>query len=354
MGYRNKKHKLQRTAPPRRDSLEPEAGVEPEELEESAPKPRLLDRVRQAIRTRHYNSRTEKAYVHWTKRFIFFHDKRHPDTMGEPEIAAFLTHLANRAKVSASTQNQALCAVLFLYRHVLRRELDEMEFVRAKRPKKLPLVLSRREVDAVFQYMEGTKGLMANLMYGSGVRLLECCRTRVKDVDLERRELTVRDGKGEKDRVTVLPETLLKPLANQIRRVRAQHQRDLRQGAGFVELPYALARKYPNAAREWGWQWVFPATRHYTHRESGQRRRHFLHESAVQRAVRQAVLASGIAKPASSHTFRHSFANHLLEDGYDVRTIQELLGHADLATTMIYCHVLNRGGRGVRSPLDKR
>ena len=240
MGYRNKKHKLQRSTPPRRNSLEPEAAVGPEE---SAPKLRLLDRVRQAIRTRHYSPRTEKAYVHWIKRFIFFHNKRHPDTMGEREISAFLTDLANRAKVSASTQNQALCAVLFLYRHVLRRELDEMEFVRAKRPKKLPLVLSRREVDAVFQYMEGTKGLMANLIYGSGVRLLECCRTRVKDVDLERRELTVRDGRGEKDRVTVLPETLLKPLANQLRRVRAQHQRDLRQGAGFVELPYALATR---------------------------------------------------------------------------------------------------------------
>lgn len=195
---------------------------------------------------------------------------------------------------------------------------------------------------------------MANLIYGSGVRLLECCRVRVKDLDLERRELTVRDGKGEKDRMTMLPESLLKSLASHLRRVRAQHQRDLELGTGFVELPYALAKKYPNAAREWGWQWVFPATRHYSHRESGQRRRHFLHESALQRAVRHAVLASGIAKPASSHSFRHSFATHLIEDGYDIRTIQELLGREDIATTMIYVHVLNRGGRGVRSPLDKR
>ena len=244
--------------------------------------------------------------------------------------------------------------MIFLYRHVLRRDLDDMEFVRAKRQKKLPLVLSRREVHAVLQHLDGTKRLMANLIYGSGVRLLECCRVRVKDLDLERRELTVRDGKGEKDRMTMLPESLLKPLASHLRRVRAQHQRDLELGTGFVELPYALAKKYPNAAREWGWQWVFPATRHYYHRESGQRRRHFLHESALQRAVRQAVLASGIAKPASSHTFRHSFATHLIEDGYDIRTIQELLGHEDIATTMIYVHVLNRGGRGVRSPLDKR
>lgn len=349
MDYRRKTHRLQRTTA-RREPGAPRL----HELEERAPKPRLLDLVREEIQTRHYSRRAEKAYIHWIKQFIFFYGKRHPDAMGACEISAFVSDLATRRKVSASTQNQALSALLFLYKRVLRREIDDLELVRAKRPTRVPLVLSRREVDAVLEHLEGPKGVMARLLYGSGLRLLECCRLRVKDADLERRELIVRDGKGAKDRVTILPEGLVKPLAYQIRRARSLHDRDLRQGAGFVELPYALDKKYPTAPRDWGWQWVFPATRLYHHRESGQRRRHFLHESALQRAVRQAVLASGIPKPASCHTFRHSFATHLLEDGYDIRTIQELLGHKDLQTTMIYCHVLNRGGRGVRSPLDKR
>ncbi len=352
MDKRSKTHRLQRTTPRRRNQRAPVANPDP--VDEAAPKPRMLDRVREEIRIRHYSPRTEKAYVSWIKRIIFFHDKRNPEIMGEAEISAFLSALATRHKVSASTQGQALSAVLFLYRHVLRRELNEMEFARAKRPTRLPLVLTRREVNAVLDRMAGTTALMASLLYGSGLRVLECCRLRTKDVDLQRRELIVRDGKGEKDRITMLPESLVKPLAAQLRRARAQHERDVRTGAGFVELPYALDKKYPNAPRAWGWQWVFPATRQYCHRETDQRRRHFLHESALQRAVKQAVLAAGISKPASCHTLRHSFATHLLEDGYDIRTIQELLGHKDVTTTMIYCHVLNRGGRGVRSPLDKR
>jgi integron integrase len=305
------------------------------------------------LRARHYSPRTEKAYVFWTRRFIFFHRLRHPAEMGETEVKEFLTSLATRGKVSASTQNQALSALLFLYRAVLSRELDWMDdIVRAKRPIRLPVVLSRKEVSAVLGQLRGTPRLMAALMYGSGLRLLECCRLRIKDIDLMRRELTVRDGKGGKDRVTVLPEKMVKPLRNHLDAVRRQHADDLRANAGFVELPDALGRKYPSAARELGWQWVFPATRFYFHRDSGQRRRHHLHETVVQRAVKEAVRAAAIAKPASSHSFRHSFATHLLENGYNIRTIQQLLGHKDVTTTMIYTHVLNSGVPRVVSPLD--
>lgn len=324
------------------------------EAPSSAQSPRLLDLVRTEIRTRHLSPSTEKAYVAWIRRFILFHGKRHPKDMGELEISIFVSYLATRRNVAASTQGQALSALLFLYQNVLRRELNLMQITRAKRPVHLPLVLSRDEVRAVLKRLDGVPALMAGLMYGSGLRVLEACRVRVKDVDFRRREVTVRDGKGKKDRVTMLPESLHRKLASHIERVRRQHARDLRAGAGYVELPYALARKYPNAAREWPWQWVFPATRHYLHRETGQRRRHFLHKTVVQRAVRQAVLVAGISKPATCHTFRHSFATHLLEDGYDIRTIQALLGHKNVTTTMVYCHVLNRGGKGVRSPLDRR
>lgn len=319
----------------------------------AAAQPRLLDRVRAAIRARHYSPRTEKAYVGWVRRYVFLHGRRAPDDLGAAEVTQFLSHLATQGKVSASTQNQAFCALVFLYREVLGRELDGLdEVVRAKRPVRLPLVLSRQEVEAVLSHTQGTPGLMASLMYGSGLRLLECCRLRVKDVDFARGEITVRDGKGRKDRVTLLPVRLARPLREHLERVRRQHESDLADGAGSVALPEALARKYANADRQWGWQWVFPATRLHETPSPGLLRRHHLHETVVQREFAIAVRAAGLTKPATCHSLRHSFATHLLEDGYDIRTIQELLGHSDVSTTMIYTHVLNRGGRGVRSPLD--
>jgi len=319
----------------------------------SPPPPRLLDRVRLAIRARHYSPRTEKAYVGWVRRYIFFHRKRHPNEMGAPEVAGYLSHLASRRRVSASTQNQAFSALIFLYREVLGREVTGLEgTVRAKRPLRLPTVLAREEVQAILRHMRGSPWLMASLMYGAGLRLLECCRLRVKDVDFARGEITVHDGKGGKDRVTVLPARLIEPLQAHLGRVRRQHLSDVEGEAGYVALPDALAVKYPNASRDWTWQWVFPASRIYADRLTGQRRRHHVHETVLQREFGIAVRATGLAKPATCHTLRHSFATHLLETGYDIRTIQELLGHADVTTTMIYTHVLNRGGRGVRSPLD--
>jgi len=320
-----------------------------------APAPlRLLDRVRVALRTRHYSVRTEKAYVGWIRRFILFHDKRHPDTLGEAEIGAFLSSLATEEKVSASTQNQALAALLFLYHEVLERRLEWLGgLVHARRPTRLPVVLTRAEAKALLGRLDGPVWIVAGLLYGSGLRLLEVLRLRVKDVDLERREIIVRRGKGQKDRHTVLPEMLVEPLREHLRVVRVQHEEDLTLGAGAVELPEALRRKYPSAPREWIWQWLFPATRSYTDVSSGEVRRHHLHETVIQREVRRAARTAGIAKPATPHTLRHSFATHLLEDGYDIRTIQELLGHKEVSTTMIYTHVLNRGAGGVRSPLDR-
>jgi len=318
------------------------------------PKPRLLDRVRQAIAARHYSRRTEKAYVHWIKRYIFFHAKRHPLEMGAAEVTEFLTALAVKGKVAASTQNQALSALLFLYREVLGVELPWLDgLVRAKPPQRLPVVLTREEVRSILGKLNGVPRLMAFLLYGAGLRLLECCRLRVKDVDFGANQVVIRDGKGYKDRVTMLPATVKSDLAAHIERARGQHQADLRQGAGWVELPWALARKYPNAGREWGWQWVFPATRIYVDHLTSQRRRHHLHESVLQRAVKDAVRSTGIAKPATCHTFRHSFATHLLEESHDIRTVQELLGHHDVSTTQIYTHVLNHGPAGVRSPADR-
>jgi integron integrase len=319
-----------------------------------APKPRLLDRVRNALRTRHYSRRTEEAYVAWIRRYILFHGKRHPMEMGAPEMTRFLSALAVHANVAASTQNQALSALLFLYREVLDLDVPWLDdIVRAKRPIRLPVVLTREEVGAVLQPLDGLPRLMAYLLYGAGLRVLECCRLRVQDVDFTRSEIVVRGGKGDKDRVTVLPATVKAALAHHLEDVREQHQRDLANGAGWVELPTALMRKYPNAGREWVWQWVFPATRLYIDRVTRQRRRHHLHESVLQRVVKSAVRQAGIAKRGTPHTLRHSFATHMLEDGYDIRTVQELLGHRDVTTTQIYTHVLNRGPSGVRSPADR-
>jgi integron integrase len=318
-----------------------------------SPPPRFLDRVRGVLRTRHFSRRTEQAYVAWIRRFILFHGKRHPERLGSSEVTGYLSHLASSRQVSASTQNQAFSALVFLYRDVLGRELAGLEQVpRARLPEHLPVVLSREEVVAVLGRMHGTPRLMASLMYGAGLRLLECCRLRIKDVDFARRELLVHDGKGRKDRVTVLPARLVPPLLAHLERVRRQHLADLEGKAGFVDLPGALARKYPNANREWAWQWFFPARRIHTDAATGERRRHHLHETLLQREFALAVRAVELTKPATCHTLRHSFATHLLETGYDIRTIQELLGHADVSTTMIYTHVLNCGGRGVRSPLD--
>jgi integron integrase len=319
-----------------------------------APRPRLLDRVREAIRARHYSRRTEKAYVGWIKRYIFFHDKRHPAEMGGAEVTRFLTALAVEGRVAASTQNQALNALLFLYRIVLEQDLPWLdEVIRAQRPVHLPVVLTRDEVRRVLTRLEGPSRLIVLLLYGAGLRLLEAAQLRVKDVDVATNQIMIRNGKGAKDRITMLPVIVKAGLLEQLDVVRHQHNADLGRGAGWVALPDALARKYPNAGREFGWQWVFPATRHYVDRISGQRRRHHLHESVIQRAVKKALRQAEIAKPASCHTFRHSFATHLLEDGHDIRTVQELLGHRDVSTTMIYTHVLNRGPAAVRSPADR-
>jgi integron integrase len=319
----------------------------------SPPKPKLLDQVRQAIRMRHYSDKTEKAYVHWIKRYIFFHGKRHPAEMAEAEIGRFLSSLATDGHVSASTQNQAFNALLFLYHEILDKKIGLIDGVaRAKRPQRLPVVLTKDEIRKVVVHMNGVPRLMAVLLYGAGLRLMECCRLRVKDIDFSRNEIVVRGGKGDKDRHTMLPTGIKESLCRHLEATRSQHQEDIKKGLGRVALPNALERKYPNAGREWAWQWVFPAPSHYTDRVTSEKRRHHLHESVLQKAVKEAVLKAGINKPASPHTFRHSFATHLLEDGYDIRTVQELLGHRDVSTTMVYTHVLNRGGRGVRSPAD--
>jgi len=315
--------------------------------------PRLLDRVREAIRVRHYSPRTEKAYIFWIRRFIVFHRKRHPDTMGEPEIAGFLKALAMRGRVSATTQNQAFSALLFLYRSVLGRELRGLaDTPRAKTPVRLPVVLSPTEVAAILGHMSGTPALVAALLYASGLRLLEALQLRIKDIDFDRKEIIVRRGKGDKDRRTMLTPGLELALLSHLVDVQSQHEHDRLTGGVCVALPHALAGKYPNATKEWPWQWVFPATRTFIEEKTRRRFRHHLHETVVQRAFKEALRRSGVAKAATCHTLRHSFATHLLERGYDVRTIQELLGHADVSTTMIYTHVLNRGGRGVQSPFE--
>ncbi|MHB0971255.1 MAG: integron integrase [Thermoanaerobaculia bacterium] len=317
--------------------------------------PRLLDRVREAIRVRHYSRRTEETYVAWIRRFILFHNNRHPSSMGAEEINAWLTHLAVEGHVSASTQNQALSAILFLYEKVLEEKIGWVgDVVRAQKRRHVPVVLTRDEVARVLGRLQGTWWLMGMLLYGSGLRQIECLRLRVKDVDLERRELVVRSGKGGKDRVSTLSESLVGPLGAHVERLRALAEEDRKNEVPGVEMPDALARKYPNAGHEWPWQWLFPARELSVDPRSGIRRRHHVYEKGLQRAIRAAALASGINKRVTSHTFRHSFATHLLEDGYDIRTVQELLGHSDVATTMIYTHVLNRpGARGVISPADR-
>jgi integron integrase len=302
----------------------------------TAPKPKLLDQVRQAIQTRHYSPKTEESYVHWIKRFILFHNKRHPLEMSEKEIARFLSNLASELHVSAATQNQALNAILFLYRDVLRKEIGYVDgVIRAKRPHRLPVVLTRQEVKSILGVLDRSHWLMVMLLYGAGLRLMQCLQLRVKDIDFTTNQIVVRAGKGDKDRHTMLPTGVKEPLARHLEIVREQHRRDLERGLGRVALPNALERKYPNAGEEWGWQWVFPATSHYTDPATGEQRRHHLHESVLQKAVKQVVRKAGLSKPATPHTFRHSFATHLLEDGYDIRTVQELLGHRDVSTTMI-------------------
>jgi integron integrase len=315
--------------------------------------PRLLDRVRSAIRVRHYSIRTEQAYVQWIRRFILFHRKRHPAEMGGAEIAAFLTHLAVEGNVAESTQNQALNAIVFLYRVVLEMKIDDLgQVVRARKPRRLPVVLTLAETRAVLSRLEGVHRLAAELLYGAGLRLLECVGLRVKDLEFARGEIVVRDGKGRRDRVTMLPERVRKGLSVQLALARAIHEADLSAGFGSVYLPTALARKYRGADRDWPWQYVFPSEKRARDPRSGVVRRHHLSESTLQRAVKRTIREAQIVKPASCHSLRHSFATHLLENGYDIRTVQELLGHRSVTTTMVYTHVLNRGGKGVRSPLD--
>jgi len=317
------------------------------------PKPKkLLDQVRDAIRLKHYSSRTGETYSHWIKRFIFFHDKRHPKEMGFREIEAFLSHLATKEKVAASTQNQALSALLFLYREVLKKELEgRLDLIRAEKPKRIPAVLTKDEVRRVLDRLNGTHLLMAKILYGAGLRVMECMRLRVKDIDFAQHQIIVRDGKGMVDRVTTLPDSAAESLQNHLKRVKELHDADLANGYGTVYMPFALERKYPNANREWHWQYIFPSTK-LAKDENGVVRRWHASESGIQKAVKDATRSANINKHVGCHTFRHSFATHLLQSGYDIRTVQELLGHKDVKTTMIYTHVLNRGGLAVRSPLD--
>ncbi len=314
---------------------------------------KLADQVRDVARLRHLSLRTEETYWNWIKRFILFHGKRHPRDLDAEAVRSFLTHLAVNERVAASTQNQAFNALLFLYRQVLKLEPPNIEGVeRARQTKNLPVVFTKEEANAVIAHLSGENRLIASLLYGSGLRIMEAVRLRVKDIDFSRNEVTVRDGKGEQDRLTMLPQSLNRALEVQIEVARQLHEEDLKRGGGEVYLPYALDRKYKSAARELSWQYVFPANKHSIDPRSGKTRRHHVSEQSVQRAVKSALRKAGVRKNGTCHAFRHSFATHLLEDGYDIRTVQELLGHKDVRTTMIYTHVLNKGGRGVRSPLD--
>jgi len=321
---------------------------------QSVQPPKLLDRMRAVLRVKHYSLATERTYVHWVKRFIFFHGKRHPQDMGAAEVEAFLSALATELEVSASTQNQAMHAILFLYKEVLGVTLPWLDGItRAKVSKRLPSVLTVPEVQATLRHVSGVNGLIVRLLYGTGMRIKECLRLRVKDVDLDRREIVVREGKGGKDRITLLPAALVPALQERLAARRKLHDLDLSTGHADVELPDAIARKYPRAGQEWAWQYIFAAPSYSTDPRTGVVRRHHWNERNIQRAVKQASRAAGIHKLVHPHTLRHSFATHLLESGYDIRTVQELLGHSDVSTTMIYTHVLNRGGRGIVSPLDR-
>jgi integron integrase len=315
---------------------------------------KLITRFREAIRARHYSRRTEQTYWYWVRCFIFFHGKRHPRDLGAAEVTAFLSWLATERNVAAATQNQALSALLFLYKHVLGQELPWLDqMVRAQRPVRLPTVLSEAEVRRLLAQVEGSAAIMVGLLYGAGLRQIECLGLRVKDLDFAYRQILVRNGKGGKDRVTMLPENLVQPLQAHLGKVRLLHRRDLDEGYGEAALPHALARKYPRAGYQWGWQFVFPSAARAPDPESGVIRRHHLHPDSLSRIVSRAARRAGIVKPVSCHTLRHSFATHLLERGHDIRTVQELLGHSDVSTTMIYTHVMNRGARGVKSPLDR-
>jgi integron integrase len=315
--------------------------------------PKLLDQVRDELRKRHYSHRTEEAYTGWIRAYIRYHGIRHPREMGKEEVEGFLSHLAVHQQVAAATQNQALAALLFLYRDVLGVTLEWLDnVVRAKKPVRLPVVLTREEVIAVLSRLHGPNWIAGSLMYGAGLRLLECLQLRVKDIDFGYRQIVVREGKGGKDRITMLPSAAEGSMKLHLEEVKIQHEKDLKGGAGYVTLPGGLERKYPDANRQWIWQWVFPATRHFKDPASGRLFRHHLHETVLQKAVKEAAARAGLTKRITCHTLRHSFATHLLEEGYDIRTIQELLGHRDVTTTMIYTHVLNRGGKCVRSPLD--
>lgn len=315
--------------------------------------PKLLDQLRADLRARHYSLRTEEAYIKWIRQYIRFHHCRHPKDMAEDEINVFIRHLAVNRKVSSSTQNQALCAIVYLYKHIIKKEVGQLELIWAQKPKKLPVVYTPRETEKILSHMHGEHWLAATLLYGSGLRLMECLRLRIKDVDFGFKQITVIDGKGFKDRITLLPEKIVAPLQAHLKKVRKIHDKDLRMGYGIVYMPYALERKYPNAAKEFGWQFLFPARRISKDPRTGIKRRHHLHNTVIQKAFQQAGKKAGIIKHGGCHSLRHSFATHLLQNGYDIRTVQELLGHNDIKTTQIYTHVLNRGGLGVKSPADE-
>lgn len=316
------------------------------------PKIKLLDQIKTVMRVNHYSKRTEEAYIKWIREFILFNKKNHPSNMGEKEISRYINYLATKRNVSASTQNLALCSIIYLYKQVLKKEINDIDLVRARKPKRLPVVFTRKEVKGIVEQLTGTSWLAVNLLYGGGLRLMECVRLRIKDIDFEYNQVIVRDGKGRKDRITIFPSIIKERLKQHIKKVESLHEKDLKDGNGSVYLPYSLDKKYTNAGKEFGWQYVFPSPQISFDTRTGKKGRHHIDEKVIQRVVKTAIRKTGIRKNGSCHTFRHSFATHLLEDGYDIRTVQELLGHEDLNTTMIYTHVMKKGGLGIKSPAD--